>query len=123
MIVFFTFAIGAFVAWTATKGDQQIFDNTGVLFLALLIAAAHLLGGALLLLQKQESKYIYLAIALIEIYLWWFFTDSSEFVEHGVIADGVPTTAYRSPIPVGNLLWVVATILVWRYFRKGKNNA
>jgi hypothetical protein len=104
---------------------QAQFDIAYFISSALTIALIilYLAGGISLIHDKTWSKYLFLAIGLISLFLVTYSVFEAavgerSFVSHTVNNEGVPVTAYSFPVSMVDVYSIISAYLVWRYFGK-----
>jgi len=120
LIALLSFFVGAATVVEILRGTQLILNSHTGQFFAYGIAAAHIAAGVFLLMKKPWSKYLFLVIALLELYSVFVLADQPSVVSTGLSDTGVPTTTHTSAIPLGNILWLFAAGYVWFYFSRKK---
>lgn len=123
LIALVSFIVGAATIVEILRGIQPILSSYSGLLFASAIAVAHIAAGIFLLMGKPWSKYLFLAIALVELYSVFVLADQPNVITTGFSDNGVPTTTYTSSVLLGNILWLFAAGYVWFHFTRKKRGA
>lgn len=90
--------------------------------LTVILIFLYLVGGIALIHNKTWSKYLFMVIGFISIFLvtysvWEVVIGEQSFASHTVNNDGVPVTTHSYPMSMVDVYSIISAHLVWRYFR------